>query len=154
MCCSPYVDMHILSIWGGLLAFRHIPASPIPIAGPRLWEDPVTNGWSGNMCECVALPLWTCIIFKGIIIVTICIIIIMWQFYVKSLTRLFKLIPTLSTLWLHYIVCHPQGNQLSSHPIEGPISIFFVSIPLVVAKYLCVCMDVVYIYVFVAINPF
>ena len=53
----------------------HSRITDIAIAGLRLWQDPVTNDWSRNACECVALPIWICIIFNGIIIVTICIII-------------------------------------------------------------------------------
>ena len=67
------------------------------------------DAWSGTMCECVAFPIWTCIIFKGIIIVTICIIIIMWQFYVRSLTRLQY--QTHSRIWVHLLFCSGGRNN-------------------------------------------
>ena len=89
----------------------------------------VTNAWSGTMCECVALPIWTCIIFKGIIIVTVCIIIIiMWQFYVRSLTRLQY--QTHSRIWVHLLFCSGGRNDNDN------------------------ILYVVYIDVFVAINLF
>ena len=109
----------------------HSRITDIAIAGLRLWQDPVTNGWSRNVCECVALPIWICIIFNGIIIVTICIIIIiiMWQFYVRSLTCLLKLIPTLSTLWVHLLFCSGGRNNNDNILYAIPKVISYAHIP-------------------------
>ena len=49
-------------IWGGLLAPRHSPGSPIPLTGLRLWQDPVMGGWPWAVFGCVALPMWACTI--------------------------------------------------------------------------------------------
>ena len=49
-------------IWGGLLAPRHSPGSPIPLTGLWLWQDPVMGGWPWAVFGCVALPMWACTI--------------------------------------------------------------------------------------------
>ena len=105
MCC-----MRVLFSWfgAGLLTFRHSPGSPISLTGLRLWQDPVARSWSG--AACVLRSPMNMHYFNVIIIITI-LIIIMWQFYVKSLTRLFKLIPVLSALWLHLLFCFGGRNN-------------------------------------------
>ena len=65
--------------------------------------------------------------------------------------------------WVHYectccfalvveiimMICHPQGNQLSSHPIEGPISIFLLQYPSLLQNtcvYVCMLYILMYLW--------
>ena len=44
-----------LLIWEWSRADRHIPGSPSPLTGLRLWQDPVRGGWLGIVYGCVLL---------------------------------------------------------------------------------------------------
>ena len=43
---------------GCLRALRCSPGNPISLIGLRLWQDPVTSGCPGTVCECVAYPIF------------------------------------------------------------------------------------------------
>ena len=61
MSLSPHVNVYDpwWFFWGGILrALRCSPGNPISLTGLRLWQDPVTSGSPGTVCECVAYPIF------------------------------------------------------------------------------------------------